>query len=69
MKIAAHRDKRLRPLRPQRGNDIGAARTPVEPRQDGALHLQRIHEVDYVGGQRRLLTIAERASDRNRVAP
>ena len=58
--IAAHRYHRLAALRPQCGDDVGGAGTPVAAADRGLLDAQRIHQGDDIGGDRRLLAVADR---------
>src|SRR6185295_17338576 len=60
--IAAHRDERLAALGPQRGDDGGRARSPVEAGQDRLADRERVHESDDVGGKRGRLAVAERVT-------
>src|SRR5262249_16844258 len=56
--IAADRNQGLAALGPQRGDDVGSARTPIEAGQDWPLYVKRIHERDDIDGDRRGLTLA-----------
>ena len=58
--IAAHRDQPVAALRPERGDDVGGSRSPVEAGHDRVLDPEGVHQGDGVDGQRRLLTIAGR---------
>ena len=58
--VAAHRHHGLAPLGPERGDDVGRPRSPVEPGDDRRLDAQRVHEIDHVDGQGRLLAVAHR---------
>ncbi|MNN00442.1 hypothetical protein D3C81_1130330 [compost metagenome] len=57
--IAADRDQRLDPLRPQRRDNVGRTRTPVIATEHRLLDLQGIHEVDDITGQCSRLAIAQ----------
>ena len=58
--VPAHRDQGLAAVRPQRRDDVGRPRPPVEAGQDGPLDAERIHQVDDIDGQGRLLAVADR---------
>jgi len=58
--IAADRHQRAAALRPQRRDDVGGARAPVEAGKDGLLDVERIHQGDDIDGQRARLAIARR---------
>ena len=58
--IAAHGDHGLAALRPERRDDVGGPRAPIEAGEDRLLDLESIHQGDDVDGERRRLAIAER---------
>ena len=58
--VAAHGNHSLATLRPQRRNDVGRARTPVESADDWLFDLERIHQRDDVQCDRRLLRVTKR---------
>ena len=57
--IAAHRDQRLATVRPECGDDVGRARTPVETGKDGFLDIQSIHQRDGVEREHGRLAVPE----------
>jgi len=58
--ITAHRNHGFAALGPQRRDDIGGARAPIEASEDRLLDLERIHQGDSVDGDRRRLAVADR---------
>ena len=58
--VAAHRHEAVAALRPERGDDVGRPRAPVEAGDDGRLDPERVHQGDRVDRERRLLAVAER---------
>ena len=58
--VAAHRHQAADALRPQRGDDVGGSRSPVETGEDGRLDPEGVHQGDGVDRERYLLPITER---------
>src|SRR4029079_17194979 len=58
--IPAHRDHSAAALRPERRDDVGGARSPIETGNQRLLDLERIHEGDCIGGYGGRLSIAQR---------
>jgi len=58
--ITAHRDQRLAALRPHGGNDVGRSRAPIKTADGGFLDLERVHQIDDVDSDHRLLAVARR---------
>ena len=57
--IAAHRDHRLAALRPQRRDDVGRARAPIETGDGRLLDFESIHQGDDIGSDHRLLAVTD----------
>jgi hypothetical protein len=57
--VPAHRDEPGAALRPERGDDVGGSRSPVEAGKDRPLDLQGIQQRDDVKGKRGLLAVAK----------
>jgi hypothetical protein len=57
--IPAHRDQPGAALRPQRGDDVGCPRSPVEAGKDRPLDPEGIQQRDDVKGKRGLLAVAD----------
>jgi hypothetical protein len=58
--VPAHRHQGLAPVGPERGDDVGRPRSPVEAGDDRRLDAERVHQLDRVDGQGRLLPVALR---------
>ena len=58
--IATHGDHGLAALGPERGDDVGRPRSPVETGNDRLVDLESIHQRDGVSSKHRLLAIPER---------
>ena len=58
--IAAHGHHGLAALGPKRGDDVGRTRTPIETGEDRLFDLERIHQCDDIGSDRRRLAVADR---------
>jgi hypothetical protein len=58
--VAAHRDDRPAPLRPEGRHDPRRSGSPVEAADDRSLDAERVHERDDVNPERRLLAVAQR---------
>src|SRR5438105_14600994 len=70
--ITAHGDERLAAFRPERRDDGGRSRSPIETRNDCLLDPESIHQSDNVESNGRLLTVPERFArekTRRAVAP
>src|SRR5262245_18858821 len=58
--ISTHGDSRLTAFRPQRRYDVGCPRSPIKTADDGLLDRERIHQMEDVERNDRLLAIPER---------
>src|SRR5262249_34208288 len=57
--VTAHRDEAVAALGPERCDDVGAPRAPIEPCEDGPLDLERVHQRRDVRGEGCLLAVTE----------
>ena len=57
--ITADGDEGLAAFREDGRDDVGRARAPIKPGEDGPLDLERVHQSDAIKRDHRLLTIAE----------
>ena len=58
--ITAHGHHGLAALGPERRDDVGGPRSPIETGEDRLLDLESIHQGDEIDGDRRRLAVAER---------
>ena len=67
--VAAHRHQPSTAPRPERGEDVGGAGSPVEPADDRIRDLQRVQQRDRIQRERALLAVAHRIGRPERGGP
>src|SRR5829696_8330765 len=60
--VTAHRDHALRTLRPERREDIGSPRSPIEAGENRLLDLESVQKVFGTDGKHRRLTVPDRCT-------